>query len=320
MWQMNALYLLVPCYNEESVLPETARQLEEKMSALIKQGKICKNSRIVFIDDGSKDNTWSLISDLHRDHPIFSGVGLSRNKGHQNALLAGLLTVQEQADFTISLDADLQDDLNAIDQMVEKYRQGCDVVYGVRKNRVSDTGFKRKSAEWYYKLVAALGGEVVFNHADYRLLSRRALNALAQYQESGLFLRGIVPMLGYKTDTVEYARAPRLSGESKYSLKKMLTLGIDGITSLSIRPLRLLTFAGVLLLTASLGMAVLFLIQHILGSSFWGWRAIMLSVFAVGGLNMLGLGIVGEYAGRAYMETKRRPRFFIDRVLHIGEE
>ncbi|MCL2368585.1 MAG: glycosyltransferase, partial [Oscillospiraceae bacterium] len=248
----------------------------------------------------------------------FSGVGLSRNRGHQNALLAGLLTVREQADMTISLDADLQDDLDAIDAMVEKYHAGADVVYGVRSKRDTDTRFKRGTAELYYKIIAAFGGEIVFNHADYRLLSRRALDALSEYQESALFLRGIVPMLGYKTETVYYDRGERFAGESKYPFKKMLALAIDGLTSLSIRPLRLITLFGTLLLFAAFAMGVVFLVQGILGMWFWGWRVITLSIFAVGGLNLLALGIVGEYAGKTYMETKRRPRFFVDKMLHTG--
>ena len=317
---MNTLYLVIPCYNEEDVLPETAKRLGAKMGSLIDSGAISPQSRVVFVDDGSRDKTWALISELHREQPLFSGIGLSRNKGHQNALLAGLLTVRDQADFTISLDADLQDDLNAIDEMVAKYHAGCDVVYGVRAKRDTDTRFKRFTAEFYYKAIAAMGGEVVFNHADYRLLSRRALDALAEYRESALFLRGIVPMLGYRTDTVSYNRGERFAGETKYPLKKMLALAIDGITGLSLRPLRLIMLAGGLLLTAALVLAVVFGVQHTLGISFWGWRVILLSIFAVGGLNLFCLGIVGEYAGKAYLEAKRRPRFFVDRVLHIGED
>ncbi|MCL2588403.1 MAG: glycosyltransferase family 2 protein [Oscillospiraceae bacterium] len=318
---MNTLYLVIPCYNEEEVLPETARRLEEKMTTLMEQGAISRQSRIVLVNDGSKDKTWQMISDLHRDNPLFSGVGLSRNKGHQNALLAGLLTVREQADMTISLDADLQDDLDAIDKMVAKYHEGCDVVYGVRSNRDTDTGFKRFTAEAYYKLIAAFGGEVVFNHADYRLLSRRALDALAEYQESALFLRGIVPMLGYKTDTVEYARGERFAGESKYPLKKMLALAIDGITSLSLKPLRILISLGVLLLIFTGGIALGGVVSLIVGGAWSSTTTILIAIFAVGGLNLLGLGIVGEYAGKAYMESKRRPRFFVDRVLHnSGDE
>ena len=315
---MNTLYLVIPCYNEEEVLPETARRLEEKMTSLIVRGEISNQSRVVFVDDGSKDKTWETISELHRSNPLFSGIGLSRNKGHQNALLAGLLTVRDRADLTISLDADLQDDLDAIDQMVAKYHAGCDVVYGVRSKRDTDTWFKRFTAELYYKLIAAFGGEVVFNHADYRLLSKRALDALSQYQESALFLRGIVPMLGYKSDTVHYARGERFAGETKYPLKKMLALAIDGVTSLSLRPLRFIAFMGSFLLFTTLVLGIVFLIQHFSGTPIWGWRIPTLAVFFVGGFNLLGLGIVGEYAGKIYMEAKRRPRFFVEKLLHTG--
>jgi len=317
---MNTLYLVIPCYNEEEVLPETAKRLEAKMTALMASGQISPQSRIVFVDDGSRDKTWPLISELHQNNPLFSGIGLSRNKGHQNALLAGLLTVKDQADFTISLDADLQDDLDAIDGMVQKYHEGCDIVYGVRSNRDTDTWFKRFSAETYYRFIAAFGGEIVFNHADYRLLSQRALDALAQYQESALFLRGIIPMLGYKTGTVEYSRGERFAGESKYPFKKMLALAIDGITSLSMRPLRLIMTTGVLLLLAALVLAIVFGIQHGFGMSFWSWRMPTIAIFAVGGLNLVGIGIVGEYVGKTYMEAKRRPRFFVERVLHNKNE
>jgi len=317
---MNTLYLVIPCYNEEDVLPETAVRLEEKMTSLIRQKQISPQSRVVFVDDGSKDQTWEIITKLHREHPLFSGISLSRNRGHQNALLAGLLTVREAADMTISVDADLQDDLDAIDEMVVKFHDGADVVYGVRKARATDTRFKRWSAERYYRFIQAFGGEVVFNHADYRLLSRRALDALSEYQEQALFLRGIVPMMGYKTDTVYYDRGARLAGVSKYPLRKMISLAIDGVTSLSVRPLRLIAALAVLILCKTLVLAVVFGIQHAMGTSIWGWRILLLSVSGVGGLNLLALGIVGEYAGKAYMEAKRRPRFFVDQVLHISGE
>lgn len=317
---MNTLYLVVPCYNEEDVLPETAVRLEEKMTSLIRQKQISPQSRVVFVDDGSRDRTWEIITNLHREHPLFSGISLSRNRGHQNALLAGLLTVREAADMTISVDADLQDDLDAIDEMVVKFHDGADVVYGVRKARSTDTRFKRWSAERYYRFIQAFGGEVVFNHADYRLLSRRALDALSEYQEQALFLRGIVPMLGYKTDTVYYDRGTRFAGESKYPLRKMISLAIDGVTSLSVRPLRLIAVAAVLVLLKALVLAVVFGVQHAMGTPIWGWRILLVSISGVGGLNLLALGIVGEYAGKSYMEAKRRPRFFIEQVLHISGE
>jgi len=289
------------------------------MSAIMSRGKSAPDSRVVFVDDGSKDKTWLLIETLHRDDPLFSGVGLSRNRGHQNALLAGLLTVKDLADYTISLDADLQDDLDAIDEMVAKYDDGCDIVYGVRSARDTDTRFKRYTAESYYRFIRAFGGEVQFNHADYRLLSRRALEALAEYQESALFLRGIVPMIGLRSDTVHYARGERFAGETKYPLHKMIALAVDGITSLSVRPLRLITLAGFLLMLTTLALTIVFVIQHALGIPIWGWRIPTLAIFGNSGFILLCLGIVGEYAGKTYMETKRRPRFLVEKVLHKDE-
>ena len=316
---MNTLYLVIPCYNEEEVLPETAKRLKAKMSTLIASGQISSSSRVVFVDDGSKDQTWALIEGLHRTDPLFSGVGLSRNRGHQNALLAGLLTVKDTADFTISLDADLQDDLDAIDEMVAKYKDGCDIVYGVRSVRDTDTRFKRRSAESYYHFIRAFGGEVVFNHADYRLLSKRALDALSQYQESALFLRGIVPMIGLRSDTVHYARGERFAGETKYPLGKMIALAVDGITRLSVRPLRLITLAGFVLMLITLALTIVFVIQHALGTPIWGWRIPTLAIFGNSGFILLCLGVVGEYVGKTYTETKRRPRFLVDKVLHAED-
>lgn len=319
---MNILYLVIPCYNEEEVLPETSKRLLAKMEHLIGQKKISPRSKIVFVNDGSKDNTWAQIEELHRANPMYSGVCLSRNRGHQNALLAGLLSVKDQADMTISLDADLQDDLDAIDQMVDKFHAGADVVYGVRDNRETDTRFKRFTAELYYRLIQKFGGDVVFNHADYRLLSRRALAALAEYKETALFLRGIIPMIGYQTEIVYYARGERFAGESKYPLKKMLALAIDGITGLSVRPLRMILSTGIFLLLAALTIAVATLICHLSTRSVCATdvRLILIAIFAVGGLNMVALGIVGEYAGKTYMEVKQRPRFFIDKVLHDDKQ
>lgn len=316
---MNTLYLVVPCYNEQEVLPETASRLERKMAQLMEGGQISPQSRVVFVDDGSRDGTWALIESFHRINPLFTGIGLSRNRGHQNALLAGLMTVRDQADMTISMDADLQDDIDAIDEMVEKYHAGCDIIYGVRSRRDTDTRFKCGTAELYYKFIAAFGGEVVFNHADYRLMSRRALQALSEYEETALFLRGIVPMIGLKSDTVYYDRGERFAGESKYPLGKMIALAVDGITSLSVRPLRLITLLGALLLLFSAGLGVFFVYRHFQGFTIWSWKISTLTSLTVGGLVLLALGIVGEYAGKTYMETKRRPRFFVDRVLHDGE-
>ena len=317
---MNTLYLVIPCYNEESVLPETARQLYAKMTTLIQGGQISPLSRVVFVDDGSKDETWALISRFHREAPLFSGISLSRNRGQQNALLAGLLTVKDAADMTISMGADLQDDLDVIDQMVEKCRAGKDIVYGVVTAQGGvDTGTKRFAADLYPNLARRLGGEVVQNHSDFRLLSRRALDALSQYQESALFLRGIVPMLGFSSDFVYYKRAPRQKGESKHPPRKIIAQAIDGITSLSLRPLRLITALGLLLLLIAFITGIVYLIQSFLDLpfwTFWGHRSLTLIILIVGGLQLVGLGIVGEYAGKTYIESKRRPRFFIDKILH----
>ena len=233
------LYLVVPCYNEQEVLPETAQRLLEKLESLMGRGMIDEESRILFVNDGSKDRTWEMIEELHRQNPVYQGVKLSRNRGHQNALLGGLMTAKEYADMTISLDADLQDDIDVIDQFLERYYEGCEIVYGVRSARKTDTFFKRFTAESFYRLISFMGGEVVFNHADYRLMSRRALEELSNYQEVNLFLRGIVPMIGFQTDVVTYERHERLAGESKYPLKKMLALAVDGITSLSIKPIQI---------------------------------------------------------------------------------
>ena len=243
---MQKLYLVIPCYNEEEVLPETSKQLRAKMETLMAAGKISKESRIVFVNDGSKDRTWEIIESLHKENPLFQGIKLSRNKGHQNALLAGLMTVKEHCDMAISMDADLQDDIDAIDGMLEKYAEGCDIVYGVRNARDTDTAFKRKTAEGYYKVMGLLGADIVYNHADYRLMSKRALDGLEQFKEVNLFLRGVVPMIGYKSDKVYYARKERFAGESKYPLKKMLAFAWEGLTSLSVKPIRMIMTLGIL--------------------------------------------------------------------------
>ncbi len=247
----DVLYIVVPCYNEEEVLPITADRLSQKLKGLIADGRVSDKSRILFVNDGSRDNTWDIICKLHKEDAIFSGVKLSRNRGHQNALLAGLMTAKEKADVTISMDADLQDDINAVDEMLDKYYDGCDIVYGVRSARKKDTFFKRFTAELFYKFMRFMGAETVFNHADYRLMSKRALYDLSQYREVNLFLRGIVPMIGYKTAKVYYARDERVAGESKYPLKKMLAFAIDGITSFSVKPLRLITTVGFVIFIVS---------------------------------------------------------------------
>ena len=309
------LYLVIPCYNEEAVLHETAKQLLEKMNSMFERGMISRESKIMFVNDGSKDKTWEIIEELHASNPIYSGVKLSRNKGHQNALLAGLMTAKEKADMTISLDADLQDDVDVIDQMVEKYYQGNDVVYGVRSARKTDTFFKKFTAQGFYKLMQTMGVEIVYNHSDYRLMSKRAMEGLSQFKEVNLFLRGIVPLIGYKSDVVTYERHERFAGESKYPLKKMLAIATDGITSFSIKPIRLITTCGILIFAISLVMLLYFLIVHFMGRTVAGWTSMIVSIWAIGGLQLLAIGIVGEYIGKIYLETKERPKYIIETVL-----
>lgn len=314
------LYVVVPCYKEEAVLPETAKRLREKLHALIDQGRIASGSRILFVNDGSKDRTWEIIEGLHAQDPIYSGVNLSRNRGHQNALLAGLLTAVQYADMMVSMDADLQDDINAMDAMIDRYHEGYDVVYGVRSARKTDTAFKRMTAEGFYKLMRVMGVEIVFNHADYRLMSRRAVEGLAQFEEVNLFLRGIVPQIGYPWTCVEYERAARFAGESKYPLKKMIAFALDGITSFSVKPMRLILFVGALIFCLSLIALLWALIAKLSGHSVGGWTSLMCSIWMIGGIQLLSLGVIGEYIGKIYSEAKRRPRFIIERVLNKTEE
>ena len=317
MNENNTLYIIVPCYKEQEVLPETSRRLKEKVLALRAQGKISDKSRIMFVNDGSSDNTWPIIRQLHEQEPdLFSGVNLSRNRGHQNALLAGLLTAVNYADMIISMDADLQDDINAVDAMVDHYHEGYEVVYGVRSKRDTDTFFKRFTAEGFYKVMKALGVDIVFNHADYRLMSRRAVEGLAQFGEVNLFLRGIVPQIGYKWTTVTYERAERFAGESKYPLKKMLAFAADGITSFSVKPIRMVFSLGVVVFLVSLVMLLYALVAKLTGHTSAGWTSLMGSIWLIGGIQLLSLGVVGEYVGKIYKEAKHRPRFIIESVLN----
>ncbi len=309
----NKLYIVVPCYNEEEVLAETASRLKVKMENLIGDGKISPVSRILLVNDGSKDKTWAMIKDLSYTDKLFSGISLSRNRGHQNALLAGLMTVQGKADMVVSMDADLQDDINAIDKMVDEYLNGYDVVYGVRNNRDTDTFFKKFTAEGYYKLLKAMGCQIVFNHADYRLLSDRALHALSEYGEQNMFIRGIIPMLGYQTTTVPYERGERFAGVSKYPLKKMLALAFDGIYALSMKPIRIITGLGVVLLILAAALFVYSIVRLFMGHTILDWKIMTISVWGVGGLILVALGVIGEYIGRTFIELKNRPRY------HIGE-
>lgn len=315
MKKCEILYLVIPCYNEEEVLHETAKQLTLKLSGMIERELISPESRMVFVNDGSKDQTWPIIQELHEQNPLVLGINLSRNKGHQNALLAGLMTIKEYADMAISLDADLQDDVNAIDQFVEKYYEGCDVVYGVRSARDTDTFFKKFTAQGFYKLMKVLGVDIVYNHADYRLMSKRALNELEHFKEVNLFLRGIVPLIGFKSDVVTYERHERFAGESKYPLKKMLNFAFDGITSFSVKPIRMVTSLGLIIFTISLIMLIFFLVTHFTGHTVPGWTTIVISVWAIGGLQLLAIGIIGEYIGKIYMESKARPKYIIEDFL-----
>lgn len=312
------LYIVVPCYNEEEVLPETSKELEQKLVSMIDRGMISPDSKIVFVNDGSKDRTWSIITALHEQNPHFSGICLTRNRGHQNALMAGLMECRKRADIMISMDADLQDDIDAVDRMVEAYQNGHDIVYGVRSSRKSDTFFKRFTAESYYKVMKMLGVELVFNHADYRLLSRRALEDLAEYQEVNLFLRGIVPQLGYDTAVVTYERKERFAGESKYPLKKMLSFALDGITSFSVKPMRLIINAGILVFVTSIIMMIYTLNAKIGGRTVSGWTSLMVSIWMIGGIQLLCLGVIGEYIGKIYSESKHRPRYRVK--INLEEE
>lgn len=309
------MYIVIPCYNEEEMLPITAKEIMKKMDALTAAGKISPKSKVMFVDDGSKDKTWQIISQLNSMSDMFTGVKLSRNKGHQNALLAGLMTAKNYADIIVSMDADLQDDINAIDGFLEKRAEGCDIVYGVRSSREKDTAFKRNTAQAYYKILEKMGVEITYNHADYRLMSKRAVEALAEFKEVNLFLRGLVPMVGYKSDIVTYVRNERVAGESKYPLKKMISFAVEGITSLSVKPIRFITTIGIIVFLVSLIMLLYFLITWAVGSTVRGWASTITSVWAIGGLQLLAIGIIGEYIGKIYLETKARPKFIIENNL-----
>lgn len=310
------LMVVIPCYNEEEVLHETARRLEDKMAALVQKGYCDEKSRVLFVDDGSKDRTWELISEIHEKNPLFEGLKLSRNRGHQNALLAGLMTAKERCDVSISMDADLQDDMDAMDRFLEEYQTGCDIVYGVRNKRETDTFFKRQTALGFYRLMKGLGVDITFNHADYRLMSCRALEALAGFREVNLFLRGLAPLIGYRSGYVYYDRSERFAGESKYPFRKMLAFAIDGITSFSVKPLRLITTLGVVIFVASLGMLLYTLIAWVMGKAVTGWTSTLASIWMIGGIQILSLGVIGEYIGKIYNESKHRPRFIIDQDLN----
>jgi len=314
------LYIVVPCYNEETVLPLTAPMFLEKINALTAQGKISPDSRILFVNDGSRDRTWDIIEDLSRQDEHYEGIAQSRNRGHQAAVLAGLMEARTRCDITISIDCDGQDDIGAMDAMVDAYMDGCEVVYGVRSKRDTDTFFKRFTAEGFYKLLKAMGADVVFNHADYRLISSRVLKEFANFKEVNLFLRGMVPMVGFKSTSVYYERHERIAGESKYSLKKMLALAFDGITSLSVKPIRMVFFAGLLIMLLSFIGIVWAVVAAMLGHSVAGWASLACLVCFVGGVQCLFLGLIGEYIGKIYLEVKARPRYIIsDRTDDMEE-
>ncbi len=310
----NVLYLVLPCYNEEACLDETTGRLRQKLADLITAKKIDKTSKIVYVDDGSKDKTWEKISGY--GSPVI-GLKLARNRGHQNALLAGLMYAKDHADIVISMDADLQDDINAIDKMLVEYEGGSEIVYGVRSERKTDSAFKRRTALAFYKIMNLLGAEVVYNSADYRLMSKRALEELSKYKEVNLFLRGLVPLIGLKTSEVKYPRAERFAGESKYPLKKMLKFAWDGITSFSIKPIRAVLWLGALIFIISIIITIYSLIMKAVGNAVSGWTFIICSVWILGGLQMISLGLVGEYVGKIYAESKGRPRYVIEEV--VGE-
>ncbi len=313
---MTKLYLAIPCYNEEEVLMDSAEKLYNKYNQLIMDGLISNESRICFIDDGSKDKTWSIIKELCDKDSIFSGIKLSRNRGHQNALLCGLMTLKDHADAVVSIDADLQDDIDAIDKMVAAYQEGADVVYGVRSKRTTDSFFKRFTAEGYYKILEKMGAKIIFNHADFRLMSKRALEAFAEFKEVNVFLRGIVPMVGYKSEIVTYERSERLAGESKYPLKKMLALAWEGITSLSIKPIRMILGFGFISLFISFAILIYAIVSLICGVAVPGWTSIMVSIWLLGGFQFLAIGVLGEYIGKVYLETKRRPRYIVEEFIN----
>lgn len=311
---MTKLYLAIPCYNEEEVLMDTAGKLKLKYQTLMENNRISKDSKIVFIDDGSRDDTWRIIKDLNKRDPVFRGIKLSRNRGHQNALLCGLMTLKDEADAIISIDADLQDDINAFDKMLKSFESGYDIVYGVRSKRETDTFFKRFTAEAFYKILNKMGANVVFNHADFRLMSKRALDSFAEYKETNLFLRGMVPLIGYKSDVVQYERSERLAGESKYPLKKMLALAWEGITSLSTHPIKFITKLGVFNMLLGFALMIYSIVRLFIGQSIISW-VVLASVWGLCGVSLVSLGIIGEYIGKIYLETKHRPRYIVEEYI-----
>ena len=308
--------MVVPCYNEEEVLDETTKRLVLKLKSLMGQGKISKKSRILYVNDGSGDQTWMVISRLHEQYDMVSGLNLSRNRGHQNAVLAGLKYAKEYCDAAVSMDADLQDDIDAIDEMMDQFHEGKDVVYGVRSSRKKDSFFKRFTAESFYRMMTWMGVEIVFNHADYRLMSKRVLMQLEHYREVNLFLRGLVPLIGYPSGQVYYERKARFAGESKYPFRKMLSFAFDGITSFSVKPIRFILALGTFIFLISIVILIYSIVRYVIGSTVLGWSSLMVSIWALGGLQLLAIGVIGEYIGKMYLETKGRPRFAIQEILN----
>lgn len=320
MEQAPIIYIVIPCYNEEEMLPMAVERFCEKREEWIRAGLASVESRILLVDDGSKDRTWELIEQYHLEKEGVTGLKLSCNRGHQNALLAGLMEARHRCDAAISMDADLQDDIDACDAMLERLAAGCDIVYGVRKKRTTDTAFKRLTAEGFYKLMNLLGANTVYNHADFRLMSRRALDGLAQFQEVNLFLRGVIPMIGYPSDVVCYDRKERAAGTSKYPLKKMIAFAVEGITSLSIKPIRMITMTGLAASVVSAVILIWAVVDFYRGNTIIGWASVMVSIWFVGGLLLLSVGIVGEYIGKMYLETKKRPRYLLECNLREEDE
>lgn len=315
MNKLPILYIVVPCYNEEEVLYETTKRLKVKLKEIIKSKKVSNQSRVMYVNDGSKDKTWDIIKEINDKEELFTGISLSRNRGHQNALLGGLLTAKNYADVVISMDADLQDDIDAIEKMIDKYHEGNDIVYGVRCTRKKDSFFKRFTAETFYKLMKYLGVDCIYNHADYRLTSKKVLEEFSNFKEVNLFLRGMFPLVGFKSDIVYYERNERYAGNSKYPLKKMLNFAWDGITSFSVKPLRLICILGFIILFVSIVIMIYSVIRKLTGNTVPGWTFLSISIWFIGGIQMISIGIIGEYIGKIYQETKRRPRYIISENL-----
>ena len=305
------LYIVIPCYNEQEVLPLTAPLFREELTRLTEAGRISPDSRILFVNDGSRDDTWRIIQDLSEQDPCFQGLSLSRNRGHQNALLCGLMEVKDRCDISISIDCDGQDDIRAMDQMVEEYHSGAEIVYGVRSSRETDTAFKRFTAQSFYRLLNWMGADTVYNHADYRLVSARVLREFANFKEVNIFLRGMFPLVGFKSTSVYYDRNERMAGKSHYPLKKMLALAFDGITSLSVKPIRIITTLGVVISVISFLLILYALIAWIVGKAVAGWASTLIAVSLLGGIQLISLGVIGEYVGKIFLETKRRPRYIV---------